>query len=108
MRFFPLALALLCAACEEPRFGGLAQALAEHDRGRALLDAGDAPGAAAAFAQAITLDPTSADLELWRGRALAAFRRPARRHRRHQRGLTQTFRRRRRAVQPRLLPGPAG
>ena len=60
MRFFPLALALLCAACEEPRFGGLAQALAEHDRGRALLDAGDAPGAAAAFAQAITLDPTSA------------------------------------------------
>lgn len=72
MRFFPLALALLCAACEEPRFGGLAQALAEHDRGRALLDAGDAPGAAAAFAQAITLDPTSAELELWRGRALAA------------------------------------
>jgi hypothetical protein len=67
-----LALTLVVGACGEPRFGELAQALAENDRGRALLDAGDAAGAAAAFARAIELDPASADLELWRGRALAA------------------------------------
>ncbi|MEY3214685.1 MAG: hypothetical protein RIT28_5166, partial [Pseudomonadota bacterium] len=72
MRSLPLALACGLVACGEPRFGGLAQALAENDRGRALLEAGDAAGAAAAFSRAIELDPTSADLELWRGRALAA------------------------------------
>ncbi|MCK6518903.1 tetratricopeptide repeat protein [Myxococcota bacterium] len=72
MRWIPLGLALLLGACGEPRFDGLAQALAENDRGRALLDAGDPAGAAEAFARAITLDPASAELELWRARALAA------------------------------------
>ena len=70
MRALPLILAL--GACGEPRFGGLAQALAENDQGRALLDAGDPAGAAAAFSRAIELDPTSAELELWRARSLAA------------------------------------
>lgn len=65
-----MALALL--GCGEPRFGGLAGALAAHDEGRALLDGGDPAGAARAFARAVELDPGSAELELWRGRALAA------------------------------------
>lgn len=70
MRAALFALSLL--GCGEPRFGGLSQALAAHDEGRALLDGGDPAGAAAAFARAAALDPGSAELELWRARALAA------------------------------------
>lgn len=63
---------LLGVGCSDPALVPFRDAARAYDAGRASLDAGDYAAANRQFAQARGLDPASATLPLWQGRALAA------------------------------------
>ena len=58
--------------CADPKLIPFRDAATAYDAGRKALDAGDADAAIVRFAEARTLDPQSATLPLWQGRAFAA------------------------------------
>lgn len=62
---------LLALACGEGLYGAEQRALAAYTRGQEALEAGQGAAAAQAFAEASQHDPRSAELHLWRARALA-------------------------------------
>lgn len=71
MRIWPLALLATALGCKDEQLAPYAAALEAYDEGRAALDNGDAPAAAAAFARAAAADPDSVSLPAWQAEALA-------------------------------------
>ncbi len=67
-----LALSSLFLACTDPALAPLRDAATAWDAGRAALVAGDNAAAIADFGRARALDPQSAALPLWQGKAYAA------------------------------------
>ena len=62
----------LATGCADPKLVPFRDAAAAYDAGRKALDAGDADAAITRFGEARALDPQSATLPLWQGRAYAA------------------------------------
>ena len=63
---------LVLVGCADPALVPFRDAARAYDAGRSALDAGDYATANSRFAAARVLDPSSAALPLWQGRALAA------------------------------------